>query len=313
MTLLSIRNLRSHFVTRDGLVRAVDGVDFDIGENENVAIVGETGSGKTVLALSILRLLSENTRIEGSVLFRGRDLLGMPEAELRGIRGRDIAHIFQNPGTSLNPVLRIGFQVGEPVMVKEKSSTRAALSRAIEMLRLVCLPSPESRARDYPHVFSGGMRQRAMIAMGLACKPELVIADEPTKGLDVTIQAQIVELLKKLTGRSGASMLLITHDLSIAAELCDRIAVMYAGELVETAEIHQFFDSPAHPYAKGFIGSLPTNGLVPIGGTTASLIHTPPGCRFHPRCALATSRCRSEHPALYQVQDGQCARCFLYA
>jgi peptide/nickel transport system ATP-binding protein len=311
--LLSIKNLKSYFVTQDGLVRAVDDVDFDIGEHENVAIVGETGSGKTVLALSILRLLSENTHVEGTVLFQGKDLFKMSEDELRGIRGKDIAHIFQNPGTSLNPVLSIGFQVAEPVMLHQKVGKSAALERAIDMLRMVSLPSPEARARDYPHVFSGGMRQRAMIAMGLVSRPALIIADEPTKGLDVTIQAQIVELMKKLTGHSGTSMLLITHDLSVAAELCDRIAVMYAGELVETADINRFFDGPAHPYSKGFLYSLPLNGLHPIGGVTASLIHMPSGCRFHPRCEQATDRCRQEHPGLYKVNEGQFARCFLYA
>jgi peptide/nickel transport system ATP-binding protein len=313
MTLLSIKNLRSHFVTHEGLVRAVDGVDIDIGENENLAIVGETGSGKTVLALSILRLLSENTKVEGTVLFRGKDLLHIPEEDLRQIRGKDIAHIFQNPATSLNPVLNIGYQIAEPIMLHDKLKRSIAMKKAIEMLRMVCMFPPEIRAKEYPHTFSGGMQQRAMIAMGLACRPALVIADEPTKGLDVTIQAQIVELMKKLTGHSGTSMLLITHDLSVAAELCDRIAVMYAGELVECADIYKFFDSPAHPYSRGFLSSLPSNGLIPIRGMTASLIHVPPGCRFHPRCTNAADRCRFEHPEFYEVGEGQYARCFLYA
>jgi peptide/nickel transport system ATP-binding protein len=313
MTLLSLEHLESCFMTVDGIVRAVDDVSLEVGENENLGLVGESGCGKTVLALSILRLLSENTRIEGKIIYKGQDMLALSEDELRAIRGKEIAQIFQNPISSLNPVLNMGFQISEPFMLHQGMEKGTARSRAVQMLGLVRIPSPSVRAKEYPHEFSGGMRQRAMIAMGLACKPSLIIADEPTRGLDVTIQAQIVELMKELIKDSGSSMLLITHDLSLAAELCDRIAVMYSGEIVEIADIRDFFNDPAHPYSRGFLESLPSRGMKPIRGISPSLINPPKGCRFEPRCDYAQEKCRVVHPGLVKVNGSQCARCLLYA
>ena len=313
MTLLSIENLKSYFITQDGVVKAVNDVSLAIGENETLGLVGESGCGKTVLALSILRLLAENTTTEGRIIYRGKDLLALHEEELRAIRGKDIAQIFQNPLSSLNPVLSVGFQISEPFILHQNLKRDTAWSKAVEMLGRARISSPAERAKEYPHEFSGGMRQRAMIAMGLACTPSLVIADEPTKGLDVTIQAQIVELMRDLTKKAGVSMLLITHDLSLAAELCDRIAVMYSGEIMEYADIKEFFKKPAHPYSEGFLASLPSRGMAPIAGISPSLINSPKGCKFHPRCDRVMEKCRSSHPDLIRVKDGQYARCFLYA
>lgn len=313
MTLLSIEHLDSHFITVDGIVKAVDDVSLEIGENETLGLVGESGCGKTVLALSLLRLLSENTKTDGRIIYKGRDLLQLDEDELRGVRGKEIAQIFQNPLSSLNPVLTMGFQISEPFLHHQGMKKAMAMSRAVQMLGLVKIPSPSQRAREYPHEFSGGMRQRAMIAMGLACNPSLIIADEPTRGLDVTIQAQIVELMRELIKKSGASMLLITHDLSLAADLCDKIAVMYTGEIVEYADIKEFFKNPAHPYARCFLESIPSRGMKPILGISPSLINPPQGCRFHPRCDCVMECCKTVHPELTRVKDGQYARCLLYA
>lgn len=313
MTLLSIKDLRSHFITRDGLVKAVNQVSLDISDNETLGLVGESGCGKTVLALSILRLLSENTIVEGRIEFRGKDLLSMDDDGLRQIRGKEIAQIFQNPLSSLNPVLTTGLQVSEPFTIHRGMKITDAWDNAISMLGLARIPSPAERGKEYPHQFSGGMRQRAMIAMGLACSPALIIADEPTKGLDVTIQVQIIELMRDLVKNRGASMLIITHDLSVAAKLCDRIAVMYSGEIVEISNTYDFFTSAHHPYCKGFLMSLPSRGMVPIPGASPSLINVPDGCRFHPRCEYATDRCRTEHPDMYPQENGRNVRCFLYA
>lgn len=313
MMLLSIKDLKSHFITRDGMVRAVNQVSLDIFENETVGLVGESGCGKTVLALSILRLLSENTVVEGEISFRGKDLLRLGEEEMRGIRGKEIAQIFQNPLSSLNPVLSIELQVLEPFMLHRGMKLAEARDRAISMLRAAKIPSPVERGKEYPHQYSGGMRQRAMIAMGLACNPALIIADEPTKGLDVTIQAQIIELMRELVKDRGASMLIITHDLAVAAELCDRIAVMYSGEIVEVSGIRDFFNRPCHPYCMGFLLSLPSNGMKPIPGSSPSLINVPEGCRFHPRCEYAMERCKTEHPDMYGTDSRRKVRCFLYA
>ena len=313
MSILSVEHLESQFVTEDGIVKAVDDVSFDIEENETLGLVGESGCGKTVLALSILRLLSENTKTSGIIKYRGRDLLQLEEDDLMAIRGREIAQIFQNPLSSLNPVLTVGFQISEPFMRHQGLKRKAAKIKAVEMLQRVRIPSPEERAKEYPHEFSGGMRQRAMIAMGLACKPSLIIADEPTRGLDVTIQAQVVELIKELIKDSGASMLIITHDLSLAAELCDKIAVMYSGEILEYAGIQDFFRKPAHPYSECFLESLPARGMKPIRGISPSLINPPPGCRFCPRCDHVRDECKTTHPRLMKVKDGQYARCHLYA
>ncbi len=312
MTVLSIRGLKVYFSTEDGIVKAVNGVDLDIGENETLGLIGETGCGKTVLGLSILRLLSENTVVEGEILYRGMDLLKLSEEEMRKIRGKEIAMIFQNALTSMNPVLTVGTQVSEPFELHHGLRRRDALMKAIEMLKLVRISSPSERVKEYPHEFSGGMRQRAMIAMGLACEPSLIIADEPTTGLDVTIQAQVVELMKELTTRSRTSMLLITHDLGVAAELCDNIAVMYPGEIVEYANTVEIFKNPKHPYTQGFLDSLPGRGLKPMEGMSPSLINLPEGCKFHPRCPFALERCKREHPRMVEIGNNHQVRCFLY-
>jgi peptide/nickel transport system ATP-binding protein len=312
MTLLGIRNLKVCFYSEDGVVRAVNDVDLDIGEGETLGIIGETGCGKTILGLSILRLLSENTKVEGKILYRGEDLLKLSEDEMRKIRGKEIAMIFQNPLSSMNPVLTIGTQVAEPVELHQHLEYRNAKERVIEMLKSVRIPSPSKRVNEYPHEFSGGMRQRAMIAMGLICMPSLIIADEPTTGLDVTIQAQIVELMKEVLEDSGTSMLLITHDLGVAAELCDHIAVMYPGEIVEYASVRDMFKNPKHPYTRGFLDSLPGRGLKPIPGISPSLINIPDGCKFHPRCSYATGRCKKERPRMIEVGEKHYVRCFLY-
>ena len=313
MTLLSIKDLKSYFITRDGIVKAVNQVSLDVFENETLGLVGESGCGKTVLALSILRLLPGNTVVEGEISFRRNDLLRFGEEEMRNIRGREIAQIFQNPLSSLNPVLTIGFQVSEPFMLHRGMKLSEAWESAISMLRAAKIPSPTERGKEYPHQFSGGMRQRAMISMGLACDPALLIADEPTKGLDVTIQAQIIELIRELMKYRGASTLLITHDLAVAAELCDRIAVMYSGEIVEVSGIRDFFSKPYHPYCKGLLLSLPLNGMKPIPGNSPSLIDTPEGCRFNPRCEYVMERCRREHPEICAMNNERKVRCFLYA
>ena len=312
MTLLGIRNLKVYFYSEDGVVQAVNDVDLDIGEGETLGIIGETGCGKTILGLSILRLLSENTKVEGRILYKGEDLLKLSEDEMRKIRGKEIAMIFQNPLSSMNPVLTIGTQVAEPVELHQHLEDQNAKEKVIEMLKSVRIPSPSKRVNEYPHEFSGGMRQRAMIAMGLICMPSLIIADEPTTGLDVTIQAQIVELMKEVLKDSGTSMLLITHDLGVAAELCDYIAVMYPGEIVEYADVRNIFKNPKHPYTRGFLDSLPGRGLKPIPGISPSLINIPEGCKFHPRCSYATERCKKERPQMKKVGEKHFVRCFLY-
>lgn len=312
MTLLGIRNLKVYFYSEDGVVRAVNDVDLDIGEGETIGIIGETGCGKTILGLSILRLLSDNTKVEGRILYKGEDLLKLSEDEMRKIRGKEIAMIFQNPLSSMNPVLTIGTQVAEPVELHQHLDNQNAKEKVIEMLKSVRIPSPSKRVNEYPHEFSGGMRQRAMIAMGLICMPSLIIADEPTTGLDVTIQAQIVELMKEVLKDSGTSMLLITHDLGVAAELCDYIAVMYPGEIVEYADVRNIFKNPKHPYTRGFLDSLPGRGLKPIPGISPSLINIPEGCKFHPRCSYATGRCKKERPQMKKVGEKHIVRCFLY-
>ncbi|MBE0524828.1 MAG: ABC transporter ATP-binding protein [Methanosarcinales archaeon] len=312
MTLLSIQNLKAHFHTEDGAVRAVNGVDLDIEEGEKLGLIGETGCGKTVLGLAILRLLSENTTVEGRILYKDKNLLTMSDHEIRKIRGKEIAMIFQNPLSSMNPVLTVGTQVAEPVELHQHLKKRDVKQKVIGMLKSVKISSPHERVNEYPHEFSGGMRQRAMIAMGLICMPSLIIADEPTTGLDVTIQAQIVELMRELLIDSGTSMLLITHDLAVAAELCDYIAVMYPGEIVEYGSVRDLFNNPKHPYTRGFLNSLPVRGLKPMAGTSPSLINLPAGCKFHPRCSLATEKCKNKRPELIKVGKKHYVRCFLY-
>jgi peptide/nickel transport system ATP-binding protein len=307
--LLRVENLKTHFHTRDGIVRAVDGVSFEVMPGETLAVVGESGCGKSVTAMSILRLLPmPPARIAGGrIEFDGRNLLDLSEPEMRKVRGNAISMIFQEPMTSLNPVLTIGRQVAEALVLHRGMSERAAMTRAAEMLRKVHIPEADRRLTQYPHELSGGMRQRVMIAMALACGPRLLIADEPTTALDVTIQAQILELMLELREETGASVILITHDLGVVAEVAHRVVVMYAGRKVEEAPIEELFAAPRHPYTRGLLGSMPHLGdsvnetgkrLVEIPGMVPSLKDPPPGCLFAPRCPNATERCTREAPPL---------------
>ena len=305
--LLSVEDLRTHFFTLDGVTRAVDGVDLEVRAGETLGIVGESGCGKTVTALSIMRLLPPKLgrTVAGTIRFDGTDLLELDETAMRGIRGNRIAMIFQEPMTSLNPVLTVGNQIAEAVMIHARASQAAAMDRAVEMLRLVRIPDAERRIHDYPHQFSGGMRQRVMIAMALSCNPKLLIADEPTTALDVTIQAQILRLMVELKGRFGAAVMLITHDLGVVAKTCQRVIVMYAGRKVEEADVLELFDRPMHPYTRGLMASIPrrragiaARRLSEIPGIVPSLREPIAGCAFAQRCGFATARCRLEAPPL---------------
>jgi len=308
VSLLEIIDLKCHFLTPNGLVKAVDTIDMKIAEKETFGLIGETGCGKSVLGHSIIRLLQSDTVVKGKIIYKGKNLLEKNEAEMRNIRGEEIAMVLQNPTMSLNPVIKVGEQIAEAIRLHQRLNKKDAKQKAIEMLEAVRIPAPSQRADEYPHEFSGGMKQRVMIAMGLACDPALVIADEPTKGLDVTIKIQIVELMKEIT--APKAMLLITHDLGVAAEMCDRIALMYAGELVECASVIEIFENPLHPYTIGFLDSLPGRGLVPIPGMSPSLIDLPDGCRFHPRCSHVMEICRQKHPGMTEMKDGHFVRCF---
>ncbi len=318
--LLSVEDLRTHFFTTEGTTRAVDGVSFSIDPGETLGIVGESGCGKSVTALSIMRLLPPRLgrTVGGSIRFEDRDLLGLDEQAMRSIRGNRIAMIFQEPMTSLNPVLTIGDQIAEAVMIHQGKGRREGLERAVEMLKLVRIPDGERRIHDYPHQFSGGMRQRVMIAMALSCNPQLLIADEPTTALDVTIQAQILRLMTELKGRFGAAVLLITHDLGVVAETCQRVIVMYAGRKVEEADVLSLFDRPLHPYTRGLMASIPrrrTPGAIEgrlseIPGIVPSLREPIPGCAFAPRCSFATARCSAEAPALEEHGPGHLVACW---
>jgi peptide/nickel transport system ATP-binding protein len=305
--LLEIRDLVTEFRTERGTVRAVDGVSLEIAPRGTLGVVGESGSGKSVTALSIMRLVaSPPGRIaSGSIRYAGKDLVTLPAAEMRAIRGNRIAMIFQEPMTSLNPVFTVGDQVGEAVRLHQHTSRREARQVAIEMLRKVGIPSPEERVDAFPHQLSGGMRQRVMIAMALACKPDLLIADEPTTALDVTIQAQILDLLKQLQRELGMSILLITHDLGVVAETCDEVIVMYAGRVVERAATEALFAAPRHPYTAGLLRSVPGGEtgerLQEIPGMVPSLAELPPGCKFADRCPRVAERCRAEEPALVEL------------
>nr|BFE56086.1 ABC transporter ATP-binding protein [Dactylosporangium thailandense] len=318
--LLRIENLSVDFHTDDGVVHAVDGVDLEVHEGEIVAVVGESGSGKTVTAMSVLRLLREPpARVSaGTLAFRGQDLRGLSPRQLRAIRGGPVGMIFQDPMTALNPVLSIGDQIAETVLLhQDRRDRKAARARAVELLALVGVPDAAHRARQYPHEFSGGMRQRAMIAMAIANDPDLIIADEPTTALDVTIQAQVLQLLRKAQRETGAATILITHDLGVVAELADRVVVMYAGRVVETAEVHALFGKPRHPYTLGLLASLPrmdteTDRLDPIPGNPPNMASPPPGCPFHPRCPLARDICRTERPALLDLGDGRRSACHFH-
>ncbi|MCU0987919.1 MAG: ABC transporter ATP-binding protein [Acetobacteraceae bacterium] len=317
--LLAVEDLRTHFFTVDGVTRAVDGVSFTVSAGETVGIVGESGCGKSVTALSILRLLPQRIGriVGGRILFEGQDLLGLDIGAMRDIRGNRIAMIFQEPMTSLNPVLTIGEQIAEAVRIHQGASPAAALARAEEMLTLVRIPDAKRRLGDYPHQFSGGMRQRVMIAMALSCNPKLLIADEPTTALDVTVQAQILKLMIELKERTGAAVMLITHALPVVAETCQRVIVMYAGRIVETAEVTDLFDRPMHPYTRGLMASIPRLGiaarqkrLTEIPGLVPDLRKPVVGCAFAPRCALADDRCRAEAPPLADHGDGHLAACW---
>jgi peptide/nickel transport system ATP-binding protein len=318
---LDVKNLQTVFFTNSGLFRAVDDVSFSVRRGETLAIVGESGCGKSVTALSIMRLVPDppGRIVGGSVSFEGTELLGLDEAEMRAIRGNRISMIFQEPMTSLNPVMRIGDQITEAVRLHRKLTAKEAWSKAVEMLRLVRIPEPEQRAREYPHQLSGGMRQRAMIAMALACRPALLIADEPTTALDVTIQAQILALIVELQKELGTGLILITHDLGVVAQTAQRVIVMYAGKKVEEASVETLFESPRHPYTRGLMASMPavaTFGsnsdarLVEIPGMVPSLTNLPPGCAFAPRCPLAIDRCRAEYPPLQDWGDQHFAACW---
>lgn len=315
--LLSVRDLKVQFLLEDAVVRAVDGVSFDVHEGETVGVVGESGCGKSVTALSIMGLLpTRGVRVAGgSVRLEGDELVGRDENYMRGLRGQRMAMIFQEPMTSLNPLKTVGHQISEAVRIHEGASKSQARARALEMLRLVQIPEPESRLDAYPHQFSGGMRQRVMIAMGLVCNPKLLIADEPTTALDVTIQAQILELVRGLKDRTGASVILITHDLGVVAETCQRVIVMYAGRKVEEARIEDLFDNPAHPYTRGLMASMPRLGgrghkrLAEIPGVVPSLREEIVGCAFAPRCPRATALCRTQTPEILDVGAGHLAAC----
>jgi oligopeptide/dipeptide ABC transporter ATP-binding protein len=320
--LLEIKGLRTSFYTRDGVVRAVDGIDFHVDRGEIMGLVGESGCGKSVTSLSILRLVSKPGRIDaGEIVFDGQDLLKLKEDDMRKIRGDRISMIFQQPTSSLNPVWDVGRQIEEVLRIHRGMKGKVARARALELLKMVGIPDPERRLSNFPHEMSGGMAQRVMIAMALACEPELLIADEPTTALDVTIQAQILDLMRTLRDETGTAIVLITHDLGVVAEMCDRVAVMYAGEIVEHADTVALFRRPKHPYTKGLIGSIPVVGSVQdelsvIPGNVPNLIDLPKGCRFAPRC---TARIEEEvaiamevHPSLLPIGTGHDVRCWLY-
>jgi oligopeptide/dipeptide ABC transporter ATP-binding protein len=316
--LLSVQDLRTYFRTSAGVARAVDGVSFDIAPNESVGVVGESGCGKSVTSLSLLRLIQRPGSIEpgSKIEFEGMDLLSLDEESMRRIRGNRIAMIFQEPMTALNPVFSVGDQLAEVPRVHSKISRREAWARAVEMLGIVGIPDPAQRARSYPHQLSGGMRQRVMIGMALMLSPSLLIADEPTTALDVTIQAQILELLAELRGRTAMSVLLITHDLGVVAESTSRVIVMYAGEIVEQAGVRDLFATPHHPYTEGLMAAMPRAGtkrerLTVIPGAVPSPYEWPAGCRFHERCPYAWELCEREHPPLYEIGVGHVSRCHL--
>ena len=316
--LLEVDDLKMYFHTQDGVVKAVDGVTYTLDRGETLGVVGESGSGKSVTAMTIMGLIDMPPgRIEGGdVRYRGRALLEMTELEMQSIRGNDIAMIFQDPMTSLNPVYTIGRQLGEGLRIHRGYSKKRALERATELLEMVGIPNAEQRVKDYPHQFSGGMRQRAMIAMALACDPDILIADEPTTALDVTIQAQIIELMQEMQKKNGNAIIMITHDLGVVADVADKIMVMYAGKPVEFGTADEIFYHPVHPYTWGLMRSIPeqvTNEkkpLTPIKGNPPSLVNVPEGCSFSPRCPYATELCRAEKPPVYTEPSGHYARCF---
>jgi oligopeptide/dipeptide ABC transporter ATP-binding protein len=315
---LRVEGLKTHFKTQDGSVKAVDGVSFHVDQGRTLGVVGESGCGKSVTSLSIMRLLPRNGRsVAGSIKLEGKELLTLPDDEMRAIRGDDISMIFQEPMTSLNPVYPCGEQVAEAIRVHQKVSQQEADNMAVELFKLVGIPGPEQRAKDYPHELSGGMRQRVMIAMALSCDPKVLIADEPTTALDVTIQAQILELLRRIQEEKRMAIMLITHDLGVIAEMAQDVVVMYAGKIVEQGTVEQIFEKPLHPYTQGLLASIPGHGtkgkrLNVIKGTVPHPFNLPPGCLFAPRCPHAFDRCPTAFPALMDQGDAHDAACFLY-
>ena len=320
--LLEVKGLKTYFYTEDGVVRAVDGVNFEVYPGEVLGIVGESGCGKSVTSLSIMRLISKPGRVDaGEILLDGANLLNFSEEEMTKVRGNRISMIFQQPQTALNPVFKVGDQLAEVLNVHQDLGKDAGWKRAIELLKMVGVPDPERRVEAYPHELSGGMAQRVMIAMALACIPELLIADEPTTALDVTIQAQILDLMRDMRREMGTSVILITHDLGVVAEMAERVAVMYAGEIVEQTDVQLLFDEPLHPYTQGLIGSIPVLGEIKekldvIPGSVPNLVNLPPGCRFAPRCQsrikYALNICTDVKPELEEVKTGHYVRCWLY-
>jgi len=317
--ILDVINLQTHFFTDEGVSKAVDGITFSLHKGETLGLVGESGCGKSMTSLSILRLIASppGKIVGGEILFKGQDLLKKSEAEMRSIRGNEISMIFQEPMTSLNPVYTVGEQIAEAIRLHQKLGKKEAWQKAVEMLKLVGIPSPEKRAKQEPHELSGGMRQRVMIAMALACHPEILIADEPTTALDVTIQAQILELMKSLQKELGMGIIMITHDLGVVSETCDRVAVMYAGKIVEYTDADQLFENPRHPYTIGLLNSLPRldqdqEELQAIKGNVPSPYNMPAGCRFAPRCPHAKDICHSTLPKLQDVGEGSQVRCWIY-
>jgi peptide/nickel transport system ATP-binding protein len=324
LNILEVSGLRTYFFTRAGVVKAVDGVSFSLARGETLALVGESGCGKSMTALSIMRLVPDppGRIVGGSVTLDGRDLLQLDEEAMRNVRGNELSMIFQEPMTSLNPVLTIGDQIGEAIRLHQELPDSAVADKAVEMLRLARIPEPAQRAREYPHQLSGGMRQRAMIAMALACNPKVLIADEPTTALDVTIQAQILELMQELQRELGTALILITHDLGIVAETAQRVIVMYAGRKVEEADVEALFELPLHPYTRGLMASIPRlpsmrgeaavagARLAEIPGMVPALSNLPPGCLFAPRCELADRRCTAEYPPYEEKRPGHWAACW---
>lgn len=321
--LLKVQGLKTYFFLERGVVKAVDGVSFEIKKGEILGVVGETGCGKSVTALSIMRLILRPGKIvEGKIIFEGEDLLKKSSEEMRKIRGSKIAMIFQDPHTSLDPVFTIGSQIAEPIelhQVEEQHLMKVeeVPRKVVEMVKLVGIPDPEQRVTEYPHQFSGGMKQRAMIGMMLSCNPALLIADEPTTAVDVTIQAQILDLMRELRRKLGTSIIIITHNLGLIVEMCDRVAVMYAGNMVEQADTMTLFENPAHPYTRALLAAVPKVGverqeLETIPGMVPSLLHPPPGCKFHPRCPHAMDVCRKMFPETVEVGKGHTVNCHLY-
>jgi oligopeptide/dipeptide ABC transporter ATP-binding protein len=318
--LLQINNLKTYFYTDGGVARAVDGMDLTVRRGETLGVIGESGCGKSVTALSVMQLVAAPAGriVEGEILFEGQDLLKKRREEMRAIRGNDISMIFQEPMTSLNPVFTIGNQIMESIFLHQKLNRKGAREKAIEMIRLIGIPSPEKRIDDYPHQMSGGMRQRAMIAMALSCRPKLLIADEPTTALDVTIQAQILRLIRTIKEEIGMAVMMITHDLGVIAEVAEDVAVAYAGKAVEYADVRTIFRNPLHPYTRALYNSIPRltdtrkRRLEVISGSVPNPLFPPPGCRFHPRCGYARDFCRLEEPALEDAGAGHRVRCFMF-